>query len=84
MQNHAISRVAVIGAGTMGSGIALEFARCGREVQLYDSDSTALAQGLQKMQAAGTALVEAQLLSIRAAQAAFQGVHATETHPFPA
>ena len=38
----AIRRVAIIGAGTMGSGIAMAFADAGLEVLLNDNDSAAL------------------------------------------
>lgn len=41
----AIERVGVIGAGTMGSGIAMAFANAGREVLLNDNDPAALARG---------------------------------------
>ncbi len=40
-------RVAVIGAGTMGNGIAQTFAAHGSEVALIDVDSGALARGLE-------------------------------------
>ena len=39
-------RVAVIGAGTMGNGIAQTFASCGSDVQLIDVNAEALARGL--------------------------------------
>ncbi len=41
-----INRIAIIGAGTMGRGIAQVFAQAGLEVLLYDSDPDALAQSL--------------------------------------
>jgi len=40
-----IRRVAIIGAGTMGSGIALAFADTGREIILIDNAEAALARG---------------------------------------
>jgi 3-hydroxyacyl-CoA dehydrogenase len=39
-----ITRVAIIGAGTMGSGIATAFANAGCQVTLIDNDKTALAR----------------------------------------
>ncbi len=39
-------KVAVIGAGTMGNGIAHVFAQCGYEVNLIDINEQALARGL--------------------------------------
>ncbi len=41
-----IRRVAVIGAGTMGGGIAMCFANAGREVTLIDADQAAAQRGL--------------------------------------
>ncbi|MBL8521550.1 MAG: enoyl-CoA hydratase/isomerase family protein [Betaproteobacteria bacterium] len=42
-----VHRVAVIGAGTMGSGIAMCFANAGIEVALLDADAAGLARGMQ-------------------------------------
>jgi 3-hydroxyacyl-CoA dehydrogenase len=42
----AIARAAVIGAGTMGAGIAMCYASAGIPVLLHDVDSNALARGL--------------------------------------
>ena len=41
-----VSRVAVIGAGTMGTGIAMNFASAGIRVALLEVDDEALARGL--------------------------------------
>ena len=41
-----LKRIAVIGAGTMGRGIAQVLAQASREVLLYDADSCACEQGL--------------------------------------
>jgi 3-hydroxyacyl-CoA dehydrogenase len=41
-----VTRVGVIGAGTMGSGIAMNFANAGRQVALLEVDDEALARGL--------------------------------------
>ncbi|MEI7783136.1 MAG: 3-hydroxyacyl-CoA dehydrogenase family protein [Betaproteobacteria bacterium] len=42
---RSIERVAVIGAGTMGGGIAMSFANAGFAVTLMDVDAAALARG---------------------------------------
>ena len=42
-----VRRVVVVGAGTMGNGIAHVFAQSGREVRLVDSDSGALERALR-------------------------------------
>ena len=41
-----LKRIAVIGAGTMGHGIAQVLAQASREVLLYDADPCAREQGL--------------------------------------
>ncbi|MFC9871783.1 3-hydroxyacyl-CoA dehydrogenase NAD-binding domain-containing protein [Nocardia salmonicida] len=47
---RTISRVAVIGAGTMGSGIAMAFANAGLSVDLIEQDSEALDRGTAAIQ----------------------------------
>ena len=46
-----LKRIAVIGAGTMGSGIAQVLAQSSREVLLYDADPCAREQGLASIAA---------------------------------
>lgn len=46
---RSIERVAVIGAGTMGSGIAMTFANAGLPVTLVDTTDAAVARGLEAM-----------------------------------
>lgn len=60
MSTDGIERVAVVGAGTMGHGIALVFALSGRRVSLFDVDQGALeraagsiAAGLDTLASAG-------------------------------
>jgi len=43
---HDLSTVAVIGAGTMGAGIAGEFARAGCDVRLVDLQPDLLERGM--------------------------------------
>lgn len=57
-----ITSVAVIGAGTMGSGIAGEFARAGCDVRLVDSSDEILRRGMKRQDDAQKALVNARLL----------------------
>ena len=45
----AVNRVAVVGSGTMGGGIAMVFANAGIPVLLKDVDQTALDQGMEKI-----------------------------------
>ncbi len=53
-----LQRVAVIGAGTMGHGIAYVAALSGRDVTLVDSDTDALARGLAKIRGAFDKAIE--------------------------
>jgi len=70
MKAQDVSTVAVIGAGTMGAGIAGLFARAGCGVHLVDVGKAQLKRGLQRLDLAQQALIEAKLLSIREAAAA--------------
>ena len=50
-QPRDIKKVAVVGAGTMGSGIAITFADAGRDVMLIDNTETALARSRDRIRA---------------------------------
>lgn len=58
-----IERVAVIGAGTMGSGIAQVFAQAGYSVQMIDISREQLASGLDSIQRATMRLAQKGRLS---------------------
>jgi len=49
MNAESIQRAAVIGAGTMGHGIAQVLAMCGVETRLFDVDEAAVERGLAKI-----------------------------------
>jgi 3-hydroxybutyryl-CoA dehydrogenase len=53
-----IRRIAVIGAGTMGHGIAYVAAASGYEVRLADADATTLAAGVQRVREAFDKAIE--------------------------
>lgn len=74
MKAQDVSTVAVIGAGTMGAGIAGEFARVGCDVRLVDLDDQLLRCGMKHLQSAQKALIWAKLLSARKAAAALKRV----------
>jgi 3-hydroxyacyl-CoA dehydrogenase len=57
-QVRPIASAAVIGAGTMGGGIAMCFANAGIPVKLVDSTQEALDRGMQKIKANYAATVE--------------------------
>ena len=65
-----ISQVTVVGAGTMGSGIAQVCATAGLAVTLIDIDAAALARGRAGIEARLARAVERGRLSAAAAQAA--------------
>jgi 3-hydroxybutyryl-CoA dehydrogenase len=46
--SDAARRIAVVGAGTMGSGIAQLAARCGADTLVWDPDGDALERGVQR------------------------------------
>ncbi|MGV0877299.1 3-hydroxyacyl-CoA dehydrogenase NAD-binding domain-containing protein [Martelella sp. FLE1502] len=48
-QPRAVQTVAVIGAGTMGSGIAMAFANGGFDVIVRETDEAALARGMERI-----------------------------------
>jgi 3-hydroxyacyl-CoA dehydrogenase len=65
-----IRRIAVIGAGIMGHGIAQEFAVGGYEVALYDVDEDRLAAALTRIQANLESLEEAGAVKAGSAESA--------------
>ena len=70
-------RTAVIGAGTMGAGIAQCLADHGLGVKLYDVSSNALNQSVDRMDSSRRFLVEAGLLSEQAADRSRRLIRAT-------
>ncbi len=74
MKAQDISTVAVIGAGTMGSGIAGEFACAGCDVRLVDLRDDLLQSGIKMLRNAQKALIEAKRLSARRAEAALERI----------
>ena len=77
MDAESISTVVVVGAGTMGAGIAGVFARAGREACLVDRDDELLAQGMKNLRRAQQALVEAGRLSSDEGETALLRVRTT-------
>jgi len=69
-----ISRVAVVGAGTMGANIAGEFARIGCDVRVTDLDQRHLDIGMSILKNGQKALIEADLLTQPEAHCALKRV----------
>jgi 3-hydroxyacyl-CoA dehydrogenase len=65
-----VRAVGVLGAGTMGSGIAISLATAGYEVSLVDTDDRALAAGMERVRSTLAAAVEKGRLDAAAAAAA--------------
>ena len=72
-------RVAVVGAGTMGNGIAQTFASCGASVQLIDVDAAALQRGVANIRASLDKFVAKGTLEKSAADAAFARIVASSS-----
>jgi 3-hydroxybutyryl-CoA dehydrogenase len=72
-----IRRVAVIGAGLMGHGIALEFAAAGYEVRIQDVSDLVLQKALRNTQEHLDLMAGLGLMSADAAGRARENLHAT-------
>lgn len=72
-----IAKIAVIGAGTMGHGIALSFAAHGYDVTMQDPDPAALERGLAAIREELDLLVEEEALPADKAAAALDLIHPT-------
>ena len=72
MRAEDISRVGVVGAGTMGASIAGEFARIGCDVVVTDVNQRRLQNGMSILRSSQKALVDAECLTQPAAQSAWE------------
>jgi 3-hydroxybutyryl-CoA dehydrogenase len=77
MNKPGIKNVAVIGAGMMGKGIGLEFARFGYDVVLHDISEEQLKKSLLSVQEELDLMVEAELISADVARAALGRIRTT-------
>jgi 3-hydroxybutyryl-CoA dehydrogenase len=71
MRADEIQRVAVIGAGVMGPGIALEFARFGYEVSLHDISEKALRDAMALIQEDLDLMADMEFITRENAKAAY-------------
>jgi 3-hydroxyacyl-CoA dehydrogenase len=74
---HALSRAAVIGAGTMGQGIAIALLDAGLEVTLIEADDAALARAQQRTAAHYQDAVAKGRIASNAAQATLGRLNGT-------
>jgi len=73
----SVQRVAVVGAGLMGHGIALEFAAAGRDVYLHDISSELLTQAVDRARVGLQALALTRQLSDADVNAALGRIRTT-------
>src|SRR5579862_290853 len=74
---RSVQTVAVIGAGTMGSGIAVSLATSGHDVILIDAEASAVSTGLRRVASTINASAQKGRMSASAADAAIARVAGT-------
>lgn len=77
MKEKGIERVAVIGAGLMGLGIGVEFARFGYQVSLYNTTAATSKQAMERADEDLDLMVETQLLTAEEAKATLDRLRPT-------
>ncbi len=77
MKKESIERVAVIGAGLMGLGIGVEFARFGYQVSLYNTTEATSKKAMEGASEDLDLMVETQLLTAEEAKAAYDRLRPT-------
>ena len=78
MQLGDISEVGVVGAGTMGAGVAQVFAQNGYTVRWYNRSAAGLQRGLARIRDNQRLLVRHGVLTMEQAEAALARLHPTE------
>lgn len=77
MDEKNIKRIAVIGAGLMGSGVAVEFARFGYEVSIFNTKEASSKKALENIKEALDLMAETDLISSNEAKASYKRIRAT-------
>ena len=77
MKEKSIENVAIIGAGLMGFGIGLEFARFGYQVSLYNTSPASSQKTMERIRADLNLMAEAQLLTSAEAKATLGRIRPT-------
>jgi 3-hydroxyacyl-CoA dehydrogenase len=77
VQPPAIQRVAIVGAGTMGSGIAVAFADAGLEVLVNDNDPAALNRSRESVQSSYASSVKRGRISQSVADESIQRIRSS-------
>jgi 3-hydroxyacyl-CoA dehydrogenase len=74
---EGINKVAVIGAGLMGFGIGVDFARAGYETWLYNTREETSLQSMRRARKALDRFVEAKMMATAQADQAYTRLHPT-------
>jgi 3-hydroxybutyryl-CoA dehydrogenase len=74
-----ITRIGVVGAGTMGAGIAEVFAEAGYEVLWYNRSAAGMQRGLARLRANQATLIRHGVCTQEAADRAWTRLHPTHT-----
>jgi len=77
MKEEGIERVAVIGAGLMGFGVATEFARFGYQVSMYNTKEETSRRAMEQASEALDLMVETELITRDEARAAYARMRPT-------
>jgi 3-hydroxybutyryl-CoA dehydrogenase len=77
MAEYPIKRIAVIGAGLMGAGVAAEFARFGYETTMYNTRKETSRRALEQAKEALDLMAETKLITARQALGAYRRLHPT-------
>jgi len=77
MKEESIERIAVIGAGMMGFGVATEFARFGYQVSIYNTKQETSKKAMVQISEALDLMVETELLTSDEAKATYGRVRPT-------
>ena len=77
MKETGIERVAVIGAGLMGFGVAVEFARFGYQVSIYNTREESSKRAMEQAREALDLMVETELITAEEADAAYARLNPT-------
>ncbi|GAB4505914.1 MAG: 3-hydroxyacyl-CoA dehydrogenase family protein [Anaerolineales bacterium] len=79
MRLEDIRRVAMIGAGTMGSGISMCFAQAGYEVALYSRSAESIQRALNRVRHSQEVFIQEGLISRSEAEAARARIRGTDS-----
>jgi 3-hydroxybutyryl-CoA dehydrogenase len=77
MKQQGIERVAVIGAGLMGFGIAVEYARFGYQVNMFNTREESSRNALKQAREALDLMAETELITRKEADAAYRRLYPT-------